>query len=1043
MMETMECPPSKKLKQGRLPFKPLDPVGQTRPGGTPPGCKKRKLSDNESPSAKQIRTSVTSLPNNKLPSNECDHEVSSSSEAEVALENPLLKPGKKLNTLDKFFAKKQPNSDQGEISSTNQIEIDLTDDVNEESEDNSTKKVNENDIESKTSTNVAKGDNNDNHSVNDEKKEQVAEKNDDSKDSTDNKENDDDGVGEVSFIQDSSVCEDALKTPAKEKGLESIFNTPAASGDSASSTPAQNSASGSECTQSLSDKKKSKSMSESKKKERDEQRQRAKEEKEREREERKKEKEREREEKKRELTEKKKQKEEQKEKEKAEKEKARLEEKEKKEKERQDKLKQKEEEKRMKDKENEAKLEEKRQKEEERKKKDEEKRKEEEEKQKLKEKKAEKFKGFFIQKDPSSSPPKPNEVKEGLFMPFECMPHMKLAPSTRRQPLTHDARTQLDKLLNTQICDKTYVKSLKSAEFVPGKSLKTWPRKPEEDDDVEMLSHDAETIKKVTHRVKFLKFRENNRPAYYGTWSKISRKLSARNPFRQDEELLDYEVDSDDEWEEEEPGESVSSDEEDGDEEKVMEDMDPDADDWMVPHGYLSDDEGLKDEEEVDQASKQDLQRVRQAAWESELKRQAKPLKMIAIGCVWEADNTTTIAAQQLETLLKFKAVCLMEGPIDTSLTGSSKNDRTQTSGDAGEGKTRLSLKAKAVPEEGMTDLIRLVHGNPMGMKNMVKEFQHFWQKKVSQDSTGTDQSEPAKLDNSNGKSDAKSANLETSMEVGEKGDKVEKSGPDDGKVETQDNLIISKRQLDKKILAIACREKRPDHKKVCWYVNADILKQYGMEDIQLPNSWEYVKVKAPTWAREKTPAPKPEETATPKAPPSVPKIMQFAQPMSPAQIQAMGTVANKDANKESKQEEDEKPVKEVMEISAGENPAENTPSKPVVPPDQRSIIDMFSPAARKALNSSKKKSSPNMKKTSGSIQEKSAKEKADAQSSNEKTPAKHTTPKAGMSPGLNLLNNMMSSPELMKKSPKQATLEARSESTTEEPMDVDIIVLD
>jgi len=37
---------------------------------------------------------------------------------------------------------------------------------------------------------------------------------------------------------------------------------------------------------------------------------------------------------------------------------------------------------------------------------------------------------------------------------------------------------------------------------------------------------------------------------------------------------------------------------EEGDEEKV-EDDDPDADDWMVPHGYLSDDEGIKDEEEV------------------------------------------------------------------------------------------------------------------------------------------------------------------------------------------------------------------------------------------------------------------------------------------------------------------------------------------------------------------------------------------------------------------------------------------------------------
>jgi len=45
---------------------------------------------------------------------------------------------------------------------------------------------------------------------------------------------------------------------------------------------------------------------------------------------------------------------------------------------------------------------------------------------------------------------------------------------------------------------------------------------------------------------------------------------------------------------------------------------------------------------------------VRQAAWESELKRQAKPMRMVAIGCNWE-QQTATIAAQQLEILLKFK----------------------------------------------------------------------------------------------------------------------------------------------------------------------------------------------------------------------------------------------------------------------------------------------------------------------------------------------------------------------------------------------------
>ena len=58
-----------------------------------------------------------------------------------------------------------------------------------------------------------------------------------------------------------------------------------------------------------------------------------------------------------------------------------------------------------------------------------------------------------------------------------------------------------------------------------------------EEKDIEIMCHDAETIKKTMHKVKFLKFAENNRPPYYGTYTKPSTTLSARNPFKQDEVL--------------------------------------------------------------------------------------------------------------------------------------------------------------------------------------------------------------------------------------------------------------------------------------------------------------------------------------------------------------------------------------------------------------------------------------------------------------------------------------------------------------------------
>lgn len=58
--------------------------------------------------------------------------------------------------------------------------------------------------------------------------------------------------------------------------------------------------------------------------------------------------------------------------------------------------------------------------------------------------------------------------------------------------------------------------------------------------------------------------------------------------------ILEYEVDSDDEWEEPEEGESLRG----SDEEEEQDDQYEEDNDMFVPHGYLSDGEG--DEDELD-----------------------------------------------------------------------------------------------------------------------------------------------------------------------------------------------------------------------------------------------------------------------------------------------------------------------------------------------------------------------------------------------------------------------------------------------------------
>ena len=72
---------------------------------------------------------------------------------------------------------------------------------------------------------------------------------------------------------------------------------------------------------------------------------------------------------------------------------------------------------------------------------------------------------------------------------------------------------------------------------------------------------------------KFLQFGENRRPAYWGTWRKQTKTVGPRRPFGKDESIFDYEIDSDDEWEEEvEPGESLTDSEGEGEEKEPADD---------------------------------------------------------------------------------------------------------------------------------------------------------------------------------------------------------------------------------------------------------------------------------------------------------------------------------------------------------------------------------------------------------------------------------------------------------------------------------------
>jgi hypothetical protein len=99
-------------------------------------------------------------------------------------------------------------------------------------------------------------------------------------------------------------------------------------------------------------------------------------------------------------------------------------------------------------------------------------------------------------------------------------------------------------------------------------------------------------------RRKLLSFHEDVRPAFFSTFTRASIKIRPRVPLARDEDTLDYEYNSEGEWEEDDDGgEDLALDSE-GEDDALEPGLEGEDDGWCVPHGYLSSDELDEDAEE-------------------------------------------------------------------------------------------------------------------------------------------------------------------------------------------------------------------------------------------------------------------------------------------------------------------------------------------------------------------------------------------------------------------------------------------------------------
>lgn len=413
----------------------------------------------------------------------------------------------------------------------------------------------------------------------------------------------------------------------------------------------------------------------------------------------------------------------------------------------------------------------------------EEKNKEKQKEEEIKQKTAAAFVNFFVpKKSDGIQEDKKSKVTQSLaFMEFEVKSDMKLPPS-RRIPLSEIEKKTLERYIEHQDESTSYIKDLKRGKQI-GKSVKTWPFEEVEDNDVTIIEDESnlgETIcedksKLQKLRAKFLKFHENRRPAYFGTWRKKSSHVKARKPFDTDKKIFNYDEDSDDDWEEEEQGESLNGSDDEADKENEDEKDDYEVDnEFFVPHGHLSEDE-IDDEESArlsPESLKQKLKLLKDE-FDQDMQSKTHKLKPRFIGCIWYNKDGSNVE-EAIRRYLQPLAV-ITNGQIQIK-----KRDEIFIHNSGKKNKPLKELNPEYVPS-----FLKVIHGNANKKRVLIEQFITY-------------------MANNGFTVDVSKATLLKNLKV----------------------LATWRR----------CKDNGPLKNKFCWLVNEDVVRKYDV-DLSLNNS--------------------------------------------------------------------------------------------------------------------------------------------------------------------------------------------------------------
>lgn len=262
------------------------------------------------------------------------------------------------------------------------------------------------------------------------------------------------------------------------------------------------------------------------------------------------------------------------------------------------------------------------------------------------------------------------------------------------------------------------------------------------------------------------------------------------------QKFFDYEIDSDDEWEDEEPGESLHGSDDEKDKES---DDDYDIDnEFFVPHGHLSDEE-LANNDEIDDDNSPDTQKAKlkimQKVFSDEMKKKTEKIKPRLIGLIWQNKDGSQpqVCPSVIWEMLQMRSM-IFNGPSIVFPIALSV-DKSDAFDETGESKKNSTVKKRVkLTEEGVSDLIRLIHGNTNRNEFLSKEFRAFTAQKNK--------------DN----------------------DKFQE---------------LSLTSIRHKIKELAewkpCPDEGPLMNKYCWYVSNERRTHYNMESLPIVNDWTYI----------------------------------------------------------------------------------------------------------------------------------------------------------------------------------------------------------